>query len=238
MDSLKNTAIPEGLDANEADLLLKETGGEPDLGRRLERISEHFLGRAYVAGSLGGGPGLPEVLRVSLDAFDCVTFMEAVFALGLSRTVDEFVDTICRIRYDNGRIDWLYRNHYMVDWASNNEKRGLIANLTDGPATLQKTCTLGMISGLPPRTLSFRYSPRQSINDFLELVHTGDMILFVSAKDSLDVFHTGILFRLEEEIRLRHATRTAGAVIEQALTDFVSNNEMAGFVLLRPLCRR
>jgi len=236
--TLKNIETPFELDPAEVERTLKDAAGEPDPGKRIDRISELFLSRAYIEGSLGGGAELPEELRVSLNAFDCVTFIETVLALALARTIDEFIDTIRRIRYEDGEIDWFRRNHYMVDWASNNEQSGFVKNITFGSDAVEKTCTLSLIPGLPAKTTTFRYFPTQSLGAVTGLIEAGDLIFFVSTKDTLDVFHTGLLVGREGRLLQRHATRTAGAVIEQDLVEFMSQNEMAGFILLRPLCRR
>ena len=232
------TETPAGLDLAEASRILTHVDEKTDFGERIARISEHFLGRPYVEGSLGGGPDLPEALRVSLEAFDCVTYIEVVLALARTQTTDEFVDAIRRIRYKNGKVDWFQRNHYMVDWTRNNEELRFIANLTTGPLTAVKTCTLDLIAGLPTKTTTFSYFPNPSLDAIVERVETGDLIFFVSTKTTLDVFHTGLLVKREGNPLLRHATRTANAVIEQNLSDFISKNIMAGFTLLRPLCQR
>lgn len=236
--TLNNIETPSGLDLAEASRILAQVDEETGLAARIARISEVFLGRPYVEGSLGGGPDLPEELGLSLEAFDCVTYIEVVLALARTQTTDEFVDAIRRIRYKDGKVDWVHRNHYMVDWARNNEERGLIANLTAGPLTADKTCTLDLIAGLPTKTASFRYFPNQSLDAVVERVETGDLIFFVSTRTTLDVFHTGLLIKRDGTILLRHATRTANAVIEQDLSEFISQNIMAGFILLRPLCQR
>ncbi|HXI90230.1 MAG TPA: N-acetylmuramoyl-L-alanine amidase-like domain-containing protein [Blastocatellia bacterium] len=235
--TLKNIDPPFGLDPAEVDQILTDAAGEQDLGKRIDRVSELLLTRRYIEGSLGGGADLAEELRVSLSAFDCVTFMESVLALALARTIDEFIDTIRRIRYKDGEIDWRHRNHYMVDWASNNEQSGFIKNITSGPFTAEKTCTLSLIAGLQAKTATFLYFPTQSSTKAAGLIESGDLIFFVSVKNTLDVFHTALLIEREGRWLLRHATRTAGAAIEQDLIEFTSRNEMAGFILLRPLCR-
>jgi len=231
---LQESDNAEALNLQEAEETLKRLSAEASLGKRIEQISGGFLGKPYIEGSLGGGPDRAEVLRVSLDAFDCVTFMESVLALALARTVDEFIDTIRRIRYKDGEIDWRHRNHYMVDWASNNEQSGFIKNITSGSFTVEKTCTLSLIAGLPAKTATFLYFPTQSSRKAAGLIESGDLIFFVSVKNTLDVFHTALLVEREGRWLLRHATRTAGAVIEQDLVEFTSRNEMAGFILLRP----
>jgi len=181
---------------------------------------------------------LPEELRISLSAFDCVTFIESVLGLAMARTIDESIDSIRRIRYRDGEVDWVHRNHYMVDWARNNEECGFVQNLTLGPQASIKICTLGLIEGLTEKAAAFSYFPTQNRDEVTGLFETGDLLLFVSTKETLDVFHTGFLIEREGRWLLRHATRTAGAVIDQDLVDFTVQNTMAGFVLLRPICQR
>jgi hypothetical protein len=236
--TINTTAMPGGLDAAEAVRLLDESAREPDLGNRIDHLSELLLGREYVEGSLGGGPELPEELRISLSAFDCVTFIETVLALAFARTIEEFIVTVRGIRYEDGEVAWARRNHYMVDWARNNEERGFVSNLTAGPRAAAKICTLNLIAGLPEKRTSFSYFSTQNPADLAGLFETGDLILFVSIKETLDVFHTGFLIERNGRWFLRHATRTAGAVIDQELAEFMNQNTLAGFVLLRPLCRR
>jgi len=232
------TQLAEGLNPAEAIGLLDDICREADLGVRLEQISRRFLGRPYVEGPLGGGADVPEVLRITLEAFDCVTYLEAVLALACSATLNDFVVTVRRIRYEREEIDWFHRNHYMTDWARNNEAEGFIANLTAGPATIEKTCTLDLIPGLPAKTAAFNYFPKRSLLHVAELVETGDLMFFVSTRSDLDVFHSGLLIKREAQMMLRHATRSIGAVIEQDLREFVAKNEPAGFVLLRPVCQQ
>ena len=232
------TQLAEGLNPAEAIRLLDDISSEADMGKRLEQISGRFLGRSYVDNPLGGGPGLSEVLRITLEAFDCVTYIEHVLALACSDTLNEFVSMVQRIRYAHGKIDWSHRNHYMTDWARNNEAEGLIVNLTADPATIEKTCTLDMIPGLPAKTAAFNYFPQESLLHLAELAESGDLVFFVSSRNDLDVFHAGLLIKREELMMLRHAARSAGAVIDQELSEFVGKNEPAGFVLLRPVCRQ
>ena len=47
------------------------------LPERLERLSERWLGRPYLAFTLVGGPDTAEQLVTRLDGFDCVTFAES-----------------------------------------------------------------------------------------------------------------------------------------------------------------
>lgn len=232
------TEPPVGLNGGEVDLILNELSRENNLGRRIARISSRFLGRPYVIGPLEGDAGSPEVFKVSLDGFDCVTYIETVLALAQSATLHEFIDAVREMRYAKGEINWRCRNHYMLDWVRNNEECGIIRNLTEGALSVEKTRTLSVVGGLPPKTVTFRCFPKNNLSGVQSLIQTGDLALFASTRKLLDVFHTGFLIKDDEIILLRHAARSEGAVIEQALTDFLDAHRMSGFILLRPLCRK
>jgi hypothetical protein len=215
--------------------ILRSVSSERDVGQRIAAISEQFLGCPYVVNSLGGGAGLPEALVVKLDSFDCVTYMETVLALALADSAEQVKEKVIRIRYHNGKVAWQNRNHYTSDWWRNNEKLGLLENLTRGEAAVEKVRELNVVNGLPARRVSFRVFPKKKFKSLEKRMKTGDFVCFGSTKTNLDVFHTGILIRRDDKILLRHASRTAKQVIDQAFQDFLKNNRMSGFVLLRPI---
>lgn len=214
--------------------LLKTIAPERQLARRLDWLSAQFLELPYVVNSLGGGVGLPEAFTCRLDAFDCVTYLETVLALALADSAEGFTKNLRRLRYRRGELSWQTRNHYMVDWWRNNEKQGLVSNLTRGKEATTRRRRLNVVPGLPEKTVSFRVFPKRRFQAVAARVATGDFVCFASAKANLDVFHTGLLIRNESEILLRHATRKAGKVIEQPLSDFLQGHRMSGLVLLRP----
>ena len=219
---------------NEVGLILRSSGNVSDIGERIDSISAHFLGLPYVVNSLGGGVDLPETLTIRLDAFDCVTYMETVLALALAAGVDDFVERLTRIRYRNGAVSWKTRNHYMLDWWQNNEDAGQVKNLTVGPEAVEKKRRLNLVAGLPQRQVAYKVFPKSRYARVAGRIESGDLVCFASAKKNLDVFHTGVLVRRRDEVLLRHATRTAGRVIEQSLREFLENHRMSGFILLRP----
>ncbi|MFP5262990.1 MAG: N-acetylmuramoyl-L-alanine amidase-like domain-containing protein [Blastocatellia bacterium] len=234
---MTQTEAPAGQTAAEAKLILEEASRYDDLGRKIARVSSKFLGRPYVVGPLEGDRLSPEVFKVSLDGFDCVTYMETALAFAQSRTLDEFIGAVRGMRYAGGEVGWRTRNHYMLDWVRNNEARGIIRDLTGGALSVEKTRTLAAVDGLPHKRVTFRCFPKKNLAGVRSLIQTGDLILFASTRRMLDVFHTGLLIKDGEAILLRHATRTAGAVIEQSLKEFLSAHRMSGFILLRPLCQ-
>jgi hypothetical protein len=203
---------------------------------RIDCLSARFLGRAYISDPLGGGPDSKEELSLALDGFDCVTYMETVLSLARSRAASEFAGELREMRYRDGLVDWHHRNHYMVDWIANNAKRGIVRDITSGPATVIKIKNLSLLKSLPAKIASFRCFPKHALGKTRSLIQTGDVILFASTKKNLDVFHTGFLIKHGDEISLRHATRAAGQVVEQSLASFLKTHRMSGFILLRPLC--
>jgi len=224
------------LDPDLAHQILERARDARHLSKRLDQVSAQFLGCLYREGSLGGGATLKEEFRIDLDVFDCVTLIEVVLALALADSVNDFIDKTRRIRYADGQIDWFHRNHYMIDWARNNELSGFLKNVTSGPLSIEKTCTLSLIEGLETRTAKFSYYPAEQMTAAADVMQDGDIILFVSTRRDLDVFHTGFVFERSGRIVLRHATRRAGQVVDQNLDEFVSQNQLSGIVLLRPLC--
>ena len=64
------------------------------------------------------------------DAFDCTTFVETVVSLARSQDVDSFENNMNAIRYDNGEVDYLSRNHFpSLQWVPNNIKNGVLKEI-------------------------------------------------------------------------------------------------------------
>ena len=228
------TVTAAGADAAAVRALL-HTRGAGSLADRIDRVSARLLGRPYLANPLGGGPGRPEALRASLAGFDCVTYVETVLAVALSRDADEFLHTLRRIRYRGGRPSWSTRNHYMTGWARANAALGIVRDLARKPETVVRHRTLSVVPGIPARKVRVRCVPKSRLPRIAASLATGDLVLFASTRQRLDVFHVGLLVRRGRELRLRHAARSAGKVIEQPLAEFAAALRMAGLILLRPV---
>src|SRR2546429_8109006 len=113
-------AQPRGLSRRRIERLISQAKSFRSAGSRIEVLSRHFLGQPYKINPLIGSAVEPEVYTVSLDSFDCVTYVETILALSLSSSVDEFTRWLRQIRYENGQIDWKRRNHYMTGWIRSN----------------------------------------------------------------------------------------------------------------------
>jgi hypothetical protein len=233
----KGITRPVGFDIRRAERALYGLSRHPSFEARVDAISRLFVDRAYLENPLGGGPGQREVFRCSFDEFDCVTYVEIVLALACSKTASRFSRTLRDLRYREGTVDWFERNHFMTEWLRINAERGVLADITTGRESIGKTRTLSGVPGIGPEQTTFRCFPKRTFTKVSSRIQTGDVIMFVSTKKHLDVFHAGILIRRGNQILLRNAARSAGKVIEQDVREFLRANRMSGFILARPVCR-
>jgi hypothetical protein len=98
---------------------------------------ESLLEVPYVAGPFGEGPlGVYDRSPLSrFDAFDCMTFVETVTALSISDSQGEFQTALNRIRYKDGEISFIARNHFTdLDWIPNNVRAGVYRDVTESVA--------------------------------------------------------------------------------------------------------
>lgn len=108
------------------------------IGERTATVGRAMVGTRYVNYTLEIDDRI-EAPSVNFDGLDCWTFFE--LALGFARMLDEpqanwTPATLLRYieldRYRGGRCtgDYLSRLHYLEDWLYDNDKRGLVDDLT------------------------------------------------------------------------------------------------------------
>jgi hypothetical protein len=201
----------------------------------MEVLSASLVGCPYEAHGLVGSAETPEVFTASLEGFDCVTYVETVLALARASDPAGFADELRRVRYDGGRVEWARRNHYMTDWVRRNARAGIVGPVAAGGLATRKEKTLDAVAGLPARKARFACVPKPKLRAFASRLKNGDILLFASTKAGLDVFHCGLLVRKDGSWKLRHASRSAGRVVEGDLAAFLRANRTAGLVVARPL---
>lgn len=224
-----------------------------------------FLGAPYVAATLEKEP---EGLVVNLREMDCTTFVENVLAL--VRTLQSprpSFDVFCRelqtVRYRDGRITgYPDRLHYMSDWIWNNERRGIVRNISREAGGEFLPLHLSFISTHPEaykqlkqrpdwvrqiagqeeeiNRRTYYYVPKTRIDAVTSRLQSGDIVCFVTTVPGLDVSHVGILLRQGKKLTFIHASTTAKQVIVnptslQAYTERMKSNR--GILLARPLPR-
>jgi Protein of unknown function (DUF1460) len=233
--NLEQSAKPRTFNPRRMERLFSHARHHVSVGSRIDVLSSYFLGYPYKANPLIGAADTPEVFTASLDGFDCVTFVETILALSLASKVDEFLEWLRKIRYQQGRIQWERRNHYMTQWIHNNIREGIVRQVPiPALAMVSRQRVLNVVPGLAARRITMNCLPKAALRPIESVLRTGDLVFFASTRKHLDVFHVGIITRHEETVLLRHASRSKGAVVEQQLRAFLKANRMAGVILVRP----
>jgi Protein of unknown function (DUF1460) len=228
-------AQPRGLSRRRVQSLLSRTNSQRSAGSRIDVLSRLFLGHSYNDNCLIGSAETPEVFTASLDGFDCVTYIETVLALARASSPDDFIKSLRKIRYAQGRVAWARRNHYMTAWIRNNTREGFVRSVAMPSASvLSRLRTLTVVPGLSARRTRVKCLPKSALPKVAGRLQTGDLMFFVSTRKNLDVFHTGIVIREGKRLLLRHAARSRGSVVEQDLNEFLKANRMAGVIVVRP----
>lgn len=113
----------------ELDALLASLGDKPP-ALRLPILARRFLGAPYQRDPLGEGSGFDPDPRLRLDAFDCQTFVETLWALSHSARFAAVLQKLDAIRYLPGEpARYETRLHFpWLQWLPVNEARGFIVN--------------------------------------------------------------------------------------------------------------
>jgi len=227
--------VPLDADPREVERLLALAAAQPDLPSRLEALTGALLGRPYVVGSLVGGPEEPERLVTRLDAFDCVTYCDAVIALATAGASDDFAPRLRALRYRGGRLGWRERNHYTHRWLANNVRAGSLEPLLpERWAFAGEPRTLDVLEGYPALPWRPRYLPWSEREALAGVARSGDWLGFVSHRPRLDTFHVGMLI-VEDQLMVRHASRSRGRVIQEPLDHCMVAWDVPGLLVARPL---
>jgi len=136
------------------------------MGESVARFGRALEGIPYVEGTLEG-PG-PERCRVTIDGFDCATFMET--ALDLARTARtaggreptsvDLIRAITHTRYRGGRLDgYLSRLHYTSDWIADNIAKDVLEDVTPSLGGVPFALHVGFMSTHPKRYPALREDP-------------------------------------------------------------------------------
>ena len=97
-----------------------------DTNERTAYFSSKLLGTRYRFNTFGEGPqaDLHYALRYQFFNLDCVTFVELVMALAMSNDLESFEKSLFLIRYQNSKISYETRNHFLeTDWLKNVENK-------------------------------------------------------------------------------------------------------------------
>lgn len=226
-------------------------------------IGKFFLGAPYVAATLETEKA--EHLVVNLREYDCVTFVETVVALAWhlrsrNKTFEAFRRTLQKIRYRQGRLlDYSSRLHYFSDWMHDNQKKGIVRNVTIeiGGKPLRKTMTYMTTHPdlYPPlknattlqrmksveRMISKRplyFIPKKALRRLEDRIRDGDLIAITTNTEGLDVQHVGLAARVKNRIHLLHASSTEGKVVlsKKTLYRYLMQSKVRSGIMLARIC--
>lgn len=242
-----------------------ENWREKEFGEIVGAVGMSLQGLPYTAGTLEGDR---EVCRVSLQGLDCVTFFET--SVGIARlvvqgeelTAGNLVDEITAMRYRNGTVNgYTSRLHYFVDWVAENQRSGIVADITRTlPDALKDARTIDFMSThvdaysqLKSSTANQNrireiekeingreryYLPKKYIGETEKNLQTGDIVGITTSIAGLDVSHTGLCYRDSEgRLRLLHASSTKKKVLLDTDLDayLAMNAKQTGIIVVRPL---
>ncbi len=220
----------------------------PGLTDRVIHLARKNIGQPYDLYLLGEYPFEtfdPDPMYC-LTRSDCLTFCEHIYAMAIARDFPSFVQTLQRLRYKDGRIGMITRNHYTVaDWNRNNV--GLFVDLTttlgEGKVhvPLTQVCRrapflkkFGIGQDIADEPITDAYIPRERVPEILTELRNGDFVNIVRGSEKSQwVGHTGLVAIGDDAtVNFLHSARPA--VREQELVDYLSGDkECVGIRFMR-----
>ncbi|WP_320017692.1 N-acetylmuramoyl-L-alanine amidase-like domain-containing protein [Labilibaculum manganireducens] len=209
------------------------------LNDRVVEVAKMFMQTDYVGGTLDGNE--KEQMVVNFRELDCTTYLENVVALSKvlsndSLTTDDFLKELENLRYRNGKLtDYASRLHYFSDWIYENEKKGIVKNITCEIGGEKYNKTINFMSThvdsypalkvdvslveeirkteneINKRELFF--IPENNIQNLENKIQNGDLIAITTKIEGLDISHVGIAIHVNNRLHLMHASSKAKKVV-------------------------
>lgn len=190
---------------------------------------QSFLGARYLNSPLGEEIAPDNDPLIRFDAFDCTTFVETVIA-------NNDLKKLNKIRYKNGQVDFLARNHFIeTDWLQNNSD--VVQNVSNryGPVQVRsvkidKKSWFKRVHNIEteftPQVVDIEYIPYKNAKNILP--EKTLVVLFITDKPELRdkigtdlaVVHMGLLL---PNGMLRHASSTQGRVVDVDMDEYIDN---------------
>ncbi len=207
-----------------------------------------------------------EQLVINLTGLDCFTFLEN--ALVLSRCIkqgdtsfENYKNELTLIRYRDGVIDqYPSRLHYFTDWIYDNQKKGIVEDVTLKLGGERLELNLTFMSDHPEYYKQLKENsdfiniikeqedkinkreyyiiPKEKIAEMENKIEDGDLLAFTSTIKGLDLNHVGIAVRMDDgRIHVLHAPNVGYKVqiSDMPLADYVMSIEKdSGVIVARP----
>lgn len=209
-------------------------------GAQMVRAAEALLGQPYVAGTLEELP--EEKLCIYLTRTDCILFVET--CLGLVRAAaqdgdfETFAFELQQSRYRDGICSrYEDRLHYMTEWARQGVARGVLSDETEALGGVRYDHPVNYMSRHPEAYARMKdvdaiaaieesinavpsaFIPKSKLKAALKGIRSGDIILFNTTVDGLDVSHCAIAVVAQgKPVRFIHASTGAKKVVVESRT--------------------
>ena len=154
-----------------------------------------------------------------------------------------------RSRYRNGEVDYAARLHYFSDWLFENQKRGILTDITKEIGgeiypkgvfymSLKKDTLYGNMAD--PTTFAEMktveenitkrekfYIPKERVVDIESKIKNGDIIAITNRLEGMDMAHTGFAIWQNGRLHLLHASSKIKQVVitEVPLADYLMRNK-------------
>lgn len=235
------------------------------IGDVIVEIGKSFIGTDYLAHGLEKDGD--EQLVINLTGLDCTTFLEN--SLVLARCIktgktsfEDYLNELQLIRYRDGIIDkYPSRLHYFSDWIYDNEKKGIVEDMTKDIGGKKIKFNLNYMSTHPEnykhlienpdfipaikkqeKEISCReyyFIPKAELKSKEDQIRNGDIIAITTTVEGLDIGHTGIAIKMDDgRIHLLHAPskNTKVQITVEPLSDYLMRYKRhSGVIVLRAL---
>jgi hypothetical protein len=239
------------------------------LGERIVAVGKSLLGTHYVNYTLEIDDHV-EAPSVNMDGLDCWTFFET--SVGFARMLEmksgnytpaDLLEMIELDRYRGGRCNGTYtsRLHFLEDWIYDNERRGLVKNLTvslggvpmrgryldemshhwrESRYMRHNVALVPQIAAVEQRIASrtIYHIPRDQISQIESKIRSGDVICITGRGPEGFTEHVGLAYRDGVGVvHFMHASKDQRrVVIDVPIHQYVYRyHRFAGIMVVRPL---
>ena len=225
-----------------AENVLQELKAHPDecAGTKMVLAAEALLGQPYVAGTLEELP--EERLCIYLTRTDCILFVETCLGLVRAAEQDGDFETLAselrQSRYRDGVCSrYEDRLHYTTEWTRQGVTRGVLEDVSESlggirydhpvhyisrhPESYARMADVDAIAAIEERINAqpSTYIPKNRLQQALKGIRNGDIILFTTTVEGLDVSHCAIA-KVDpgKPVRFIHASTGAMKVVLEPRT--------------------
>lgn len=202
------------------------------LEKNISKLTEKFLDTKYVSNTLSNDQidTNHENLIINFNSIDCFTFIDTIEALKQSDNKKEFKSNLIHTRYKNGDISYFQRNHFFSDWLLNSNIKDItcsLGNCNRSKKYLNKEYKY--LKGIPEVIREIKFIDPKKLDT--SKLKNGDYVGIYTTKKDLDVTHTGIIIKKDDQVFIRHASSLKKKIIDSEF--FTYTKDKIGVIIYR-----